>query len=197
MAAITLFLHAPATNISSERLLSPSESISSLRNRLEHLTGIPPTSQKISLYTSRTDDPSPSAPPRLVTPVRSEPASDEEDEITLMMLGVREGMGIKVEDTRPPDVARMYTDESLLKERFELTEEEYANRSGEWPDHRRVQQSTVPSAPSAHNVASTPSTRHPAPQIPSSPTSSVTRWAASTQTPSLQPRQKLPLSKSR
>lgn len=131
MAAITLFFHAPATNVSSERLLSPSESISSLRNRLEHLTGIPPTAQKISLYTSRTDDPSPSAPPRLVTTVRSEPASDEEDEITLMMLGVREGMGFKVEDTRPPDVARMYTDESLLKERFELTEEEYASRSGE------------------------------------------------------------------
>lgn len=46
-ADVSLLITSP--NAESERRISPSWSISQLRSRLEHITGIPPTAQKLTL----------------------------------------------------------------------------------------------------------------------------------------------------
>ncbi|CAO1638214.1 unnamed protein product [Sympodiomycopsis kandeliae] len=126
MSTYTLVVHCPQVQVSSERSYTSDQTIASFKSRLETLTGIPPSHQVIEIYTSRTDDAD--ASPRLI---RKLPVNGTEDEsIKLHDVGVdQDGLGIKVTDDRPEDITRMYTDETLLKERFELTEEEYKNRS--------------------------------------------------------------------
>lgn len=129
--AVLIFIHSPTSKISAERLLPTSEPISALRARLEPITGIPPSSQILSLHSSRTDDPDQRPPPSLVKRISGALTQEQEDSVTLGSLGARDGMGLKVEDDRPGDVARMFSDESLVENRFELTEEEYKARNGE------------------------------------------------------------------
>lgn len=44
-------MHVISDNTSSERRITPSWTISQLRGKLEHITGVPPSSQKLSIKT--------------------------------------------------------------------------------------------------------------------------------------------------
>lgn len=128
---VVLIVHCPSAHISSERSFSTSQTLSEFKARVEQLTGVPPSDQILSIHSSRTDDADQVPPSRLLLQLPKDDSS--RDAVTLSELGINtDGLGIKVVDDRPDDVARMFVDESQLKERFELTEEEYKNRSGEW-----------------------------------------------------------------
>ena len=86
-AVLNLFIHAPAALVSSERRLPSTIPLDQLRGHLERLTGIPPDQQRLSLWTTRTDDPDARA--TLVSQLT-------DDDKSLEQYGVRELMCIKV-----------------------------------------------------------------------------------------------------
>ncbi|GAA5795447.1 CAP Gly-rich domain-containing protein [Helicostylum pulchrum] len=111
MSIVTLFVDTSDEKVSSERRFDKSLTISQLKDKLEPITGIPYHTQKIDLYQGNT---------------LQGPIDDEE-----RMLGsypVEDYMRIHVTDTNPHRIKNQYTDVSLV-EKFELTQDEYQNRS--------------------------------------------------------------------
>lgn len=123
--SVLLVIHAPTVPIVSERRLPSDTSLLSIRQRLELLSGIPPESQKISLWSARTDDQDSHA--SLLLQIESSRAD------TLAQLGAKDGMGLKVEDTRDGQVRDQFGEEEEEKiSKYEMGDEEYAKRSGEY-----------------------------------------------------------------
>ncbi|KDN42599.1 hypothetical protein K437DRAFT_248876 [Tilletiaria anomala UBC 951] len=118
MATINLFIHSPGSAISSERRLPSTVPLHQLKGQLERITGVPPMDQVLSLHSARTDDPDVRAV--LIAQLQGDDKSLED-------YGVREGMSIKVQDTRPAPLANQFLDDSQV-EKFELSEEAYAQR---------------------------------------------------------------------
>ncbi|OHF00407.1 CAP-Gly domain-containing protein [Colletotrichum orchidophilum] len=106
-------LHVISENSSSERRITPSWTISQLRSKLEPITGIPPSSQRISLKTA-----SASAPIE---------ASDEENTY-LTAFPLAPYAELYVVDTRPAGARPNFTDTSGV-EKYVMPEEEYAKKS--------------------------------------------------------------------
>lgn len=132
MATITLFVHSPSTRVSSERRLPLSDDLYAIRGRLERITGIPSEHQCIQLWTARTDeeDANIASGQRLVwdSSYKMSPLPS-----SLLAVGAQDGMGLKVLDERPADVASrlVLSEDNSSVQSFAMTDEEYQRRQGE------------------------------------------------------------------
>ncbi|TQN69745.1 Cell polarity protein alp11 [Colletotrichum shisoi] len=106
-------LQVISENSSSERRITPSWTISQLRTKLEPITGIPPSSQRISLKTASGS-----------LPIE---ASDE-DSAQLTGFPLAPYAELHVADTRPAGARPNFTDTSGV-EKYVMPEEEYAKKS--------------------------------------------------------------------
>lgn len=117
MADIPIFV--TSDQISSERRISPSWTISELKSKLETITGIPPANQQLQVYVSSTAT---SAAPISITP------HTNEDTTTIGQFNLTSYGRIHVNDTRPPAARGNYNDLSQV-EKYVLSENEYEKRS--------------------------------------------------------------------
>ncbi|KAK9366499.1 CAP Gly-rich domain-containing protein [Lipomyces kononenkoae] len=116
MADIPLLV--TSQNTSSERRISPLWTLAQLKSRLEPITGIPSDSQRLSLFISHSET------PILLTP----PDGRADDNYTVAEFRVLVPFArVHVDDTRPFSAQENYTDVTLV-DKFELSQEEYANR---------------------------------------------------------------------
>ncbi|GKT49364.1 cell polarity protein alp11 [Colletotrichum spaethianum] len=106
-------LQVISDNSASERRITPSWTISQLRTKLEPITGIPPSSQRISLKTASGS-----------VPIE---ASDE-DNARLTAFPLAPYAELHVADTRPAGARPNFTDTSGV-EKYVMPEEEYAKKS--------------------------------------------------------------------
>ncbi|KAI9595440.1 CAP Gly-rich domain-containing protein [Syncephalis fuscata] len=109
MSIVILMVTSDASH--SERRFNKSMSIEELKTRLEPITGIPSSSQTLSIYDKN----------RLV-------ASVVGDDRMLGYFSPEDYMELRVGDTRPVSVREQYTDVSQV-EKYEMPDEEYAKRS--------------------------------------------------------------------
>ena len=116
MADIPVFVTSDQT--SSERRISPSWSISELKSRLETITGIPPSSQRLQIYISSTDT--------TAAPVEVNPKT--EDSTFVGQFNLTAYGRIHVDDTRPPAARGNYNDVSKV-EKYVMPETEYEKRN--------------------------------------------------------------------
>lgn len=119
MVEISVFVTSDQT--SSERRINPQWTISELKGRLEIITGIPPSSQKLCIYgVSKVSPP---------TPVVADTSKGETEETkTLEGYTIAQYGRIHVDDLRPAAQRENYTDVSEV-EKYVMPEEEYAKRS--------------------------------------------------------------------
>lgn len=133
-AQVLLVIHAPTVPICSERRLPSQAAIAEIQQRLELLSGIPPESQQLSLWTTRTDDMDSHA--RLVTEIplpQQQDVQKTDTSTTLASLGARDGMGLKVLDARGATVSNQFsTEEEERVQKFELDDVAYAQRTGKY-----------------------------------------------------------------
>lgn len=135
MSVVNLFIHSPSTLVSAERRLPSTIPLSDLKYRLEPITGVPPSNQILEIHSSRTDHeqqaslpgsgPFPSS--TRSTLILDVPQNSTLEERSLEELGVVDGMGLKVLDTRPKELIQTYTDESLV-EKYVMDDTTYASR---------------------------------------------------------------------
>ena len=112
MSTLTIFLVTPSTR--TERLVSPHATLASLRAKIEQLTGLSTSSQRLSLA--------------------SRPFTAADDDRTLHELGIRDGDTLHVDSVDTAALARLAAldDDAVLQgvDKYELTTEEYAARRG-------------------------------------------------------------------
>ncbi|KAI8889738.1 hypothetical protein K501DRAFT_237920 [Backusella circina FSU 941] len=111
MSIVILFVDTSDEKVASERRFEKSLTISQLKYKLEPITGIPFSTQKITLYHGN-----------------NVLGSLDDDSKMLGAYPVEDYMRIHVIDTNPHRVKNQYTDVSLV-EKFELTEDEYSKRT--------------------------------------------------------------------
>ncbi|KAK9464339.1 CAP Gly-rich domain-containing protein [Lipomyces arxii] len=109
-----------SANTTSERRISYDWSISHFKTRLEQITGIPSSAQKLQLYVSEAEDP--------VIIVAPAGYSDNDANVGMFADRIVPYARLHVEDTRPPHVWENYTDVSEV-DKFELSLEEYEKRT--------------------------------------------------------------------
>ncbi|KAI8943591.1 hypothetical protein NX059_001583 [Plenodomus lindquistii] len=109
---VPLIITSP--NSSSERRISPSWSIAHLKTRLEPITGVPASSQKLSLRFGSQD---------AVALV-----AHDEEQTRLAAFPLQPYAEITVTDTRPPGARTDYTDLSAV-EKYEMPSTEYESRT--------------------------------------------------------------------
>ncbi|KAI9788998.1 MAG: hypothetical protein M1833_002785 [Piccolia ochrophora] len=107
-------LQVTSPNSSSERRITPSWSIAQLRTKLEPVTGVPPSAQRLLLKTGRGDD------------VVIE--AEDEERTTLQAWELRRGMELVITDTRPPSLRPNLTDTSTT-EKYTLPTSAYESRA--------------------------------------------------------------------
>lgn len=110
MADVNVIVTSDLT--SSERRISPSLTLSQLKSKLETITGIPPSAQRLVLYSPNGDN--------------SVDLSARPETGTVESAGVRSQYRIHVEDTRPKDQQLDLNDPNV--ERYEMPPEEYESR---------------------------------------------------------------------
>ena len=114
-------------NAFSERRITPAWSISTLRAKLEHITGVPPSSQALYLAppassgTAAAPSAAPSAQKIAIT------AADE-DATQIAQFNLSPYAELHVVDTRPPN-ARLNLNDTSAVDKFVLPEEEYAAKT--------------------------------------------------------------------
>ncbi|POR38172.1 Cell polarity protein alp11 [Tolypocladium paradoxum] len=108
-------LQVISENAASERRITPSWTISQLKAKLETVTGIPPSSQRLSLQTS-------------VGAERILIDGADEDSIRLSSFPLAPYAELHVADTRPPGARPNYTDTSGV-DKYVMPEEEYEKKS--------------------------------------------------------------------
>ncbi|KAJ9131050.1 Cell polarity protein alp11 [Coniochaeta hoffmannii] len=101
-------------NVSSERRITPSWTIGQLKTKLEPITGVPPSSQRLSLKTAVGES----------IPIESA----DEDSTHLTNFPLSPYAELHVHDTRPPGARLNLTDTSGV-EKYVMPEEEYAKKS--------------------------------------------------------------------
>lgn len=116
MADIPIFV--TSDQISSERRISPSWTISELKSKLETITGIPPANQQLQVYVSSTAT---SAAPISIA------SSTNEDTTTIAQFNLTAYGRIHINDTRPPAARGNYNDVSQV-EKYVMPENEYEKR---------------------------------------------------------------------
>ncbi|OAQ72993.1 tubulin specific chaperone cofactor B [Pochonia chlamydosporia 170] len=108
-------LQVISENAASERRITPSWSIATLKAKLEPITGVPPSAQKLSLKTSGGSD-----------AVLLEAA--DEDNTRLSSFPLAPYAELHVADTRPPGARPNYTDTSGV-DKYVMPEEEYEKKN--------------------------------------------------------------------
>ncbi|ROT40285.1 cell polarity protein alp11 [Sodiomyces alkalinus F11] len=111
MADVPLYVISEHT--SSERRITPAWTIATLRSKLEHITGVPPSAQKLSLKTAGGNVPIQAA---------------NEDATYLTNFPLAPYAELHVVDTRPP-AARVNFNDATGVEKFVLPEEEYEKKT--------------------------------------------------------------------
>ncbi|KAI8638272.1 CAP Gly-rich domain-containing protein [Parasitella parasitica] len=111
MSIVTLFVDTSDEKVSSERRFDKSLTISQLKHKLEPITGIPCSTQKIDLYQGKHLQ-----------------GTFEDENKMLGAYPVEDYMRLHVTDTNPHRVKNQYTDVSLV-EKFEITEDQYKKRT--------------------------------------------------------------------
>ncbi|KAM0710906.1 hypothetical protein Q7P35_001644 [Cladosporium inversicolor] len=101
-------------NSASERRISPSWTITQLKGRLEPVTGVPASCQRLSLKIGS----------QAAQPIE---AADEESTI-LAAWPLQAYAELKIVDTRPPGARPNYTDTSAV-EKYNMTTEDYESRT--------------------------------------------------------------------
>jgi hypothetical protein len=125
-STVLVVIHAPTVPLVSERRLPSDVPLRTILPRLELLSGIPPESQKISIWSARTDDVDSHA--KLIRECVDASAYAN----SLAKLGVQDGMGVKVEDTRSGEIRDQFgAEEEERVEKYEMDDEVYAKRAGE------------------------------------------------------------------
>ncbi|KAK9448561.1 CAP Gly-rich domain-containing protein [Limtongia smithiae] len=107
------------TQITAERRISPSWTITELKIRLEPVTGVPASAQSLEVFVAHSQ-----------IPIRIT-AADEDTTTLAQVPGAPLDVPyarLHVSDTRPPGARENYTDVSAV-EKFELTPEEYERRA--------------------------------------------------------------------
>ncbi|KAI1863943.1 uncharacterized protein JN550_009222 [Neoarthrinium moseri] len=107
-------LQVISDNSSSERRITPSWTISQLKSKLEFVTGIPPSSQRLSLKTAAKET------------IPIEAAND--DDVHLSNFPLQAYAELHVADTRPAGARPNYTDTSNV-EKYVMPEEEYEKKT--------------------------------------------------------------------
>ncbi|KAI6354468.1 hypothetical protein MCOR25_008583 [Pyricularia grisea] len=107
-------LHIVSENSASERRITPSWTIATLKTKLEPITGIPPSCQRLSLKTATGD-------------AIAIEAADEEA-TTLAGFPLTPYSELNVIDTRPPNARPNFTDTSNV-DKYVMPEEEYAQKT--------------------------------------------------------------------
>ncbi|KAK9778835.1 putative CAP-Gly domain-containing protein [Seiridium cardinale] len=107
-------LQVISDNSSSERRITPSWTISQLKSKLEFVTGVPPSSQRLSLKTAN----------KTVTPIE---AADE-DAVYLTSFPLSAYAELHVADTRPAGARPNYVDISNV-DKYIMPEEEYEKKT--------------------------------------------------------------------
>ncbi|KAH8677406.1 CAP-Gly domain-containing protein [Xylariales sp. PMI_506] len=107
-------LQVISENSASERRITPSWTISQLKAKLEFITGIPPSSQRLSLKTSTKD----------IIPIESA----DEDSTHLSNYPLFAYAELHVGDTRPAGARPNYTDTSNV-EKYVMPAEEYEKKT--------------------------------------------------------------------
>ncbi|KAF2156153.1 tubulin-specific chaperone-like protein B [Myriangium duriaei CBS 260.36] len=100
-------------NSRSERRISPSWTLQQLRARLEPITGIPASCQRLSVKLS---------------PEHTHHLHDLADDVQLASLNLHSHVELHVGDSRPPGLRENYTDVSAVK-KYEMPKDEYEARS--------------------------------------------------------------------
>ncbi|OAA43847.1 tubulin specific chaperone cofactor B [Metarhizium rileyi] len=119
-------LQVISENSASERRITPSWSITALKTKLEPITGVPPSAQKLSLRTSGGSD---------AIPVE---AADEDD-TRLSSFPLAPYAELHVGDTRPPGARPNYTDTSGV-DKYVMPEGEYEKKTDSVLAWKRAQQ---------------------------------------------------------
>ncbi|PPJ53174.1 hypothetical protein CBER1_11725 [Cercospora berteroae] len=101
-------------NSSSERRISPAWTVAQLKARLEPITGVPASCQRLSLHVA-------SQPPQPI-----EPADEEATQIAAWPL--QPYAELLVTDTRPPGSRTNYTDVSSVQ-KYEMPQDDYETRT--------------------------------------------------------------------
>lgn len=123
LATVLVTIHAPTVPIVSERRLPADTAIYTIKSRLELLCGVPPEAQKLSIWSSRTDDKD--SRPSLILHLDDSYSSKSLEEI-----GVKDGMGILLEDKRSASERDQFgTEEEEKVQKYEMDDETYAQRS--------------------------------------------------------------------
>ncbi len=118
MADVPLLIIADTA--SSERRITPSLSISTLKAKLEHITGIPPSCQALFL--------APPAGGAASTRDKISVAAPDEDATLLAHFPLRPYAELHVVDTRPPGARPDFSDTSAV-DKFVLPEDAYAAKT--------------------------------------------------------------------
>ncbi|TEB21935.1 hypothetical protein FA13DRAFT_1524762 [Coprinellus micaceus] len=109
---VNVWVKSPDTH--SERRIEPHLTVEQLKNKLEPITGIPAGNQIITLLDSEQD-------PRVV-------ATLDDDTKMLGFYGLHDWQVIKVDDSNPSATFTGQLTDFTNVEKFEITEEEYAQR---------------------------------------------------------------------
>ncbi|KAK9390504.1 CAP Gly-rich domain-containing protein [Lipomyces mesembrius] len=114
-----ILLLVTSENTSSERRISPHWTLAHLKSRLEPITGIPASSQRLSLFIAHSET------PILLTP----PDGRTDDDYSVGEFGdaLVSFARVQVDDSRPFSAQENYTDFTRVA-KFELSQEEYAKR---------------------------------------------------------------------
>ncbi|KAI9754301.1 MAG: hypothetical protein M4579_004765 [Chaenotheca gracillima] len=131
-----------SVNASSEKRVTPTWTLAHLKSKLEPVTGIPPSSQRLILKA-----PGGSQEGTILT-------TENEDHKSLDAYGVGKGCEIIVEDVRPPSLRPNYNDPSGV-EKYVLPESRYENLSDSVLAWKRTQKlgRFDPDAPTRHAEA--------------------------------------------
>lgn len=106
---------------SSERRITPSWTISTLKAKLEHITGVPPSAQNLFL--------APAAAPGATSSAQKTPiTAPDEDATQLAQFALSPYAELHVVDTRPPGQRPNYTDTSAV-EKYVLPADAYAAKT--------------------------------------------------------------------
>lgn len=129
-ATVLLVIHCPTVPVVDERRLPSSSAIPDVCARIERLSGIPPTSQRLSLWSGRTDDAD--FEPSLVYDLADLGDPCGLSSISLDQCGASDGMGLKVLDVRTSEVRNQFgPEEEARVQKYEMDEKTYAMRQGD------------------------------------------------------------------
>lgn len=115
--SVTLAVYAPSARVVTEKAFAATISLYELQGRIERLTGIPPSTQILTLYASFADG-RPGGTPL------GDSSGVADDAQVLLRWNAASGMAIKVTDTNPSRSA--WLDEEVDK--FELSDADYERR---------------------------------------------------------------------